>query len=390
MKSAYNETALHNLHLLKEAKAWQKHDLISREQLASITAAHPVFFFHPNFVIRILLFIASLIALAAVTGLASIFVFSLVDGLEQIISVFCILYGIGSFVFLEAIFINSARHYKSGVTEALLYHAIGFTLGGVAGITDFNIHIVVIAALLIFTFSAFRYLDLIATVGAIGSMAFLIFYVLFEQGGILQQIIPILFIALFTPFYFLLKTQKQKAESELWNNCITLAEALTLLIIYAAGNYLVVRELSVNLMDMQIAEGQDIPFAFLFYFLTVAIPILYIYGGLKSKDIVLIRTSLFVLAFSVFTFKYYFSLGHPEITLTLAGIILLIVTILLTRYLKLPQYGYTRENILSDKWSNVNLEAFIISQTVGGNHPQHDVDHAGGGSSSGGGSSDSF
>lgn len=391
MKSAYNETWLHHLQLIKDVKQWQKHDLVSREQLASIHAAHPVFFFHPNLIIRILLFMATLIALSGVTGLLSLFVLSLTDGLEQVISVFCILYGIGSFVFLEAIFIRNAKHYKSGVTEALLYHAIGFILGGIAGITDFNVHVIVVACVAIFSFSAFRYLDLVSSAATVGALAFFVFYELYEAGGMLQQIIPIVFIILFMPLYLWVKGQKNKKETELWQNCMILVEALLLLIIYAAGNYLVVRELSVNLMDMQILEGQDISFALLFYFLTVTIPVAYIYFGLKNKDIVLIRVSLFALAFSVFTFKYYYNTGHPEITLTLAGIVLLVTAILLFRYLKTPKQGYTRENILSDKLGNVNLEAFIISQTVGGNQPAGYTPETGaGGSSAGGGSTESF
>ena len=390
MKSAYNETWLQNLLLVKEVRHWYKNQLISVEQLASISVAYPTSFFHPNVIIRILLFLATLLALAGATGMLSLFVLSLTEGVETIISIFCILYGIASFVFLEAIFIGNAKHYKSGVTEALLYHAIGFTLGGIAGLTDFNQHVIIVSCLLGFSFNAFRYLDLISTAAAVLSFAYFVFFEMYEAGGIMQQIIPIVLMVLFVPLYLLLKSQKTKSANELWQDCLTLAEALSLLIIYAAGNYLVVRELSVSMMGMSVEVGQDIPFAFLFYLLTVAIPIVYIYFGIKNKDIVLIRVSLFALAFSVFTFKYYYSTGHPEITLTVAGTVLLTVTILLIRYLKTPQHGFTRESILSSKWANANLGAFVISQTMGGNQTVHTPDHGGGGSSTGGGSSDAF
>ena len=390
MKIAYNETWLHHLQLAKEVRQWQKHNLISREQYNSIVVEYPSSFFHPNFIIRVLLFIASLIALSGATGLLALF---FAEVLEQIISGLCIMYGVGSFVFLEIVFIKNAKHYKSGVTEAILYHAIGFTLGGVGGLVDFNTHVMVISTLMLCSFCAFRYLDLVSTAASIGALAFLIFFELYTAGGILQQIIPIVLIIFFMPLYLLIRKQKDKSETELWQNCLILAEALTLLIVYAAGNYLVVRELSISLMNLDISEGSDIPFAFIFYFLTVVIPLTYIFFGLKNKDIVLIRVSLLVLAFSVFTFKYYYSMGHPEITLTLSGALLLVVTILLFRYLKVPKHGYTRENILSDKWGgNANLQAFMMSQTLGGNHP---VDNQGpeigsGGSSAGGGSTENF
>jgi uncharacterized membrane protein YgcG len=162
-------------------------------------------------------------------------------------------------------------------------------------------------------------------------------------------------------------------------------EALSLLLIYAAGNYLVVRELSIELMDLFLEEGNDIPFAYIFYALTVLIPIGYLYFGIKHKDIVLLRVSLLVLAFSVFTFKYYYGFGHPEITLTVAGIVLLVITILLLNYLKTIRYGFTRENILGEKWANVNAEAFIISQTMGGNQVTTPEQFKGGGGGFGGG-----
>nr|HPH46284.1 hypothetical protein [Chryseolinea sp.] len=107
---------------------------------------------------------------------------------------------------------------------------------------------------------------------------------------------------------------------------------------------------------------------------------------------ILLRVSLIVIAFSVFTFKYYFSLGHPEITLTLAGAILLGITLLLFNYLKTIRHGFTRENHLAEKWGNLNLQAFIVSQTLGGNQTvaNEPMETGGGGSFGGGGSTDSF
>jgi uncharacterized membrane protein YgcG len=289
------------------------------------------------------------------------------------------------------VFISKNNHYKSGVTEALLYHCIGYTLGGVAALTEVNVGATTVFALIIFSFTAFRYLDLISTAAALGSLGYLVFYEMYEAGGIAMQIIPFAFIVLFTPLYFLFKGMKKKSTSDPWMNCLILAESICLLFIYAAGNYFVVRELSVNMMYMEFEPGQDIPFAFIFYFLTVCVPIAYLYFAVKNKDAVLLRVSLLVLAFSVFTFKYYFSLGHPEITLTLAGAVLLIISYFFFQYLKVPKNGFTRENIMSDKWNNMNAEAFIMSQTLGGNKAiEDDSMKFGGGSFGGGGSGGNF
>lgn len=388
MRSAYNAEWLRNLSLVKEAKAWSKSNFISNEEYTAIANAYPCNFYHPNLIIRILIFVASLLGLAGITGLFAIF-FS--DMNEDGMATMAIIYGLVSFVILEKIVIEGNHHYKSGVTEALLYHSIGFTLIGLAVVMDFDEQGILWTCLLVFAFAAFRYLDLISTAVALCLGAYLLFYYLYEFGGFLQQLIPIIFLVAFTPFYFLVNSMRKNKKWDEWGNGLLITEAFCLLVIYAAGNYFVVRELSTNLMFLELAEGQDIPLAWVFYLLTVLVPVLYLYVGITKKDIVMLRVSLVVLAFSVFTFKYYFSLGHPEITLTLAGAILLGVTVAVLRYLKTPKNGFTRESVLTEKWANTNAEAFIISQTLGGNKiPESATNNGGGGSFGGGGSSGEF
>ena len=386
---AYNSTWLSNLSVVKESKRWYKDKFLSESEFAAISEAHPSEFYHPNVFIRILLFLATLVALAGITGLLGLM---FIEAFEDAIELLCLLYGLGSWVFLEMIFIRKGKHYKSGVTEALLYHSIGWTIGGFAAMVDFNEPLVIIACIFIFGFAAIRYADLISTAIAFGAFAYLLFYELYQAGGIFTQIIPIAFIVLFTPIYFIIVRLKKKAETELWDDSLVLLESATLLIIYAAGNYFVVRELSEQMLNMYVEPGGDIPFASLFYALTVLIPVAYLYFGWKNKNVILLRVSLVALAFSVFTFKYYFSLGHPEITLTLAGAALLVIALYFFQYLRTPRQGFTRENLLKEKWADANPEAFIISQTLGGNKLPSDspTDLGGGGSFGGGGSSDSY
>lgn len=386
MRNAYNAEWLRNLTLVKEAKTWSKSSFISSEEYSAIANAYPCNFYHPNLIIRILIFIASLLGLAGITGLFAIF-FS--DLKEDSIAVMAIVYGLVSFVVLEKLVIEGNHHYKSGLTEALLYHAIGFTLIGLAVAMDFEEQGILWTCLIVFSFAAFRYLDLISTLVALCLGAYLLFYYVYEFGGFFQQLIPVFFLLVFISFYFIIRKWKNRKSLDAWENVLLVAEAFSLLVIYAAGNYLVVRELSVNLMSLELAEGQDIPFAWLFYLLTVLIPIVYLYVGISKRDIVLLRVSLVVLAFSAFTFKYYYSLGHPEITLTFAGALLLLITVGLLRYLNTPKNGFTRESVLTEKWANANAEAVIIAQTLGGNK-MAESSEGGGGSFGGGGASGEF
>jgi uncharacterized membrane protein YgcG len=386
MRSAYNHEHVHNLNVIKESKRWAKHNFITPDQLAQINEVYKTPFYHPNLIIRILLFIATLLALSGVTGLFFLF-FSNMG--ETGISIASVIYGIASFVALEKMFITK-NHFKSGVTEAIMYHACGFTIGGVGGLVDFDSpQIMLITSLLVFAFAGWRYLDLLTTVCAVLSFAGILFYNFYEAGSILQQIIPFVFIIAFGLLYWRIKKLKGNEKYKLWTNNLIVVEVISLLFIYTAGNYLVVRELSVNLMNLELQEGDNIPFAFIFYLLTVAIPVGFLVAGIKNKDIVLLRVSLVVLAFSVFTFKHYYIPGYTDIILTFAGGFLIGVSIILMRYLKVMRNGFTGDNLLSERWADMNVEAFVISQTMGGN-VAHSSSSGGGGDSGGGGVSTKF
>ena len=388
MRSAYNEVWLYNLEVVKETKGWLKAKLIDEPEFKTISENYTTSFYHPNFVIRLLIFIATLIGLSGATGVLALII---LDTNEMVISIGCLFYGIGSFVILDKTIIQNNKHYKSGLTEALMYHACGFTIGGFAGLFDFEILPLLAISLVTLSFAAYRYLDLLTTVASFFTLAYLLFHLFFDWGGIFQQIIPFMFILIFIPIYLLIKKWKSTERLSIWNNNFIIIESLSLLMIYLAGNYLVVRELSVNMIGLSLEIGEDIPYAFLFYTLTVLIPVAYLYVGIVNKDIVILRTSLLVLAFSVFTFKYYYGFDHPEIILTISGIILLAIALLLFNYLKVIRNGFTRENLISEKWTNMNAEAFVISQTLGGNQVKVDGSFQGkGGSFGGGGSSGSF
>jgi hypothetical protein len=392
MKSAYNHTWLRNLEIVKEAKSWRNHKIISSEQFKAIAEQYPSTFYHPNLMIRILLFIASFIGLFGVIGLIALMFEELIDEQYTACALGVIL-GIGCIVIADRFAIAQKNHYKSGITELLIYAGLLCFILGVTGFADWdNERLTWIVCLMALSFAAYRYIDLICTAAAMFTLAGYIFFELYGIGGIVQNLIPIFFIVLFTPFYFFVRKLKSDISSQPWENALILLEALSALLIYAAGNYFVVRELSQELLGFYLQDGQDIPFAFLFYGLTVIIPLIYLYFAIKKKDVVLLRVSLIAIAFSVFTFKYYFSLNRPEFTLTLAGVVVLGITLYMFRYLRTPKHGYTRERLLSEKWADTNAQAFIVSQTLGGNtvaeEPQGDV--GGGGAFSGGGSTEGF
>jgi hypothetical protein len=388
MISSYNTTWLRNLAILKEAKTWVKSNIISADQFQSIAHEYPSAFYHPNIIIRILLFIATWIAIG---GIAGLFVLVVGGASEATISILCIVYGLASLSILEKLLIQNGRHYKSGVTEAILYQALGFIIGGIGGLTDFNEHVMLLSCIIICLIAAIRYHDLLLTASAFVSLGAFVFYELYQAGDLTQQIIPLIMLVVFTPLYFFISQLKSNKETELWHHCLVTAEVLTLCALCLAGNYMVVRELSIELINADLAPEEEIPLAFLFYALTVFIPLTYLYFGIRRKNIVLLRVTILALTFAVFTFKHYFLPENNEIFLTVSGALLLVISIALFRHLKEPKNGFTRNQLIMDKLANLNAEAFIISQTMGGNEVTAEPKpHGGGGTFGGGGASGEF
>ncbi|MCH8981626.1 hypothetical protein IH922_06370, partial [candidate division KSB1 bacterium] len=104
----------------------------------------------------------------------------------------------------------------------------------------------------------------------------------------------------------------------------------------------------------------------LFYLLTAVIPFLYILLGILRKNAILFRVGLLALAFSIFTFKYYFSVDYTEFLLTGTGIILILLAKLGTHYLKTPKYGFTIENLFKGDFDNAfNLDDMLIGKSLG-------------------------
>ena len=388
MSHAYHEEGITNLGIIKDAGSLHKSHWLTVSQLNAITATYPSPVYHPNFIVRILLFIVTLLGLSGITGL---FALAVADAGETIIAIACIMYGSISLYLLEHFFIRDKKHFKSGVNEALLYHSCAFIVGGLIVLFDLEERTALWISLAVLSAVSYRYLDLISTLAALLIFSYLILSHLYDWGEIWRQVIPFTFIIIFTIIYWQIKSFNRKTNSPSWRYNLLIVETYSLLMIYLAGNYFVVRELSVNMMDLQLAEGENIPFAYLFYAFTIIIPFLYLFFGIHRKDIVILRTSLLVLAMSVFTFKYYYGFNQPEITLTIAGIAVLVITLMMFNYLKVLRNGFTRENLVPEKWSNLNAEAFIISQTLGGNQVKTPEGFEGqGGEFGGGGSTGSF
>jgi len=384
---AYNSTWLNALAISREAKCWLASRMISAEQYQALKVAHTTPLYTPNIFVRIGLAFFTAIGVGAFAGLVGLmFGLSSSEG----ISVWLVMVGIGCVVALEYR-IREKNLYCAGIDDALLYSSIVSSLGGIiiflysvdSGHSPL-IHAVI--AIPILVAATVRYADRLTVVAAYACVLWIISYPMLEGGSLSQALLPFVLMLVSGVAYVVSTRFVQRDDVSSWRKPLTCVQIASLFSCYLASNYFIVREATENLLMMDIPEGGDIPFAVLFYALTIAIPIAYIALGLKKRDSILIRVGLITAAFSAFTFKYYFSLGHPEWVLTIAGVVLFAIAALAIRYLKTERNGITHERLLVSHFESLNVESILVSQTLGATTPQQSgQDFKGGGGNFGGG-----
>ncbi|MFA6150418.1 MAG: hypothetical protein WC716_03790 [Chitinophagaceae bacterium] len=394
---AYNKTWLRNIDIVKKAKRWYAQNLLNDEQFAATILKYPSNFYSPNLFIKIGLFLFTWIAISATLGVYALMFSSAFDS-PAALPVTAVLYALASVALLE-IFISNSRIYHSGTDEALLYSGLIATGIAVAGLFNYDIEtqgraLLYSLLMLPFLFTAvLRYADRLVAF-LLSLFCYAIFFLLvMKVGAMAKLIMPFAFMILSLGFYFKARQMKQLDRFFYWKDCIVVFECVALLMFYISGNYYVIRELSIEFFEMSLKPGQDIPLAFVFYIFTAGVPLVYVFFGLKRKDKILLWIGLVLIAAAVLTFKYYFSLGHPEITLTTAGIIMILVAYVSIKYLKIPKYGITfEEEADEDNFLKTNAEALLVAQSFsrGSTELPEQTEGFGGGQSGGGGAGGGF
>lgn len=369
---AYNVTELEKRKVLQQAKDLYTSKVLSEEQWHQIKKQYPVKLYTPSIFMKVLLFIVSLIGMMGVIEPIGILFNDMGESGYRILS---FILGTLILYMTEKLVIKGHYHYKSGVTEAGVYSSLSMIAFALLGSSPSYLITCAFVGLLLTAFAAIRYLNLVALVLAIGFMGWIIFQILTALGGIMEALMPFVFMAACATLYWYSIKLREEVKNVIFDDQFVLVKSMALLFFYVAGNYFVVRELSISLMGLQLSPQEDIPFALLFYLFTALIPLGYIGWGIKEKSILFIRIGLLTLALSVVTFKYYFSLGNPMLTVTICGALLIVTALVLFNYLKQIRNGFTREILLHENWNSSDLTAFIASQTLGGhqmNTPKED------------------
>jgi hypothetical protein len=385
---AYNHTSLDNLIINEEVNAALQNDLLTKEEAAAIENKYPVNLYSPNLFIRIGMFL-----LTAVISLMGFGLFCLVmlHGSETQFKIMTIIYGVLNYAGLEYI-IRDKNHFRSGIDDALIVFSLGFMITGINLLWD---SISFLGQSILIFVPTFYYLLRFGNVlmAGITFLSFLgiVFFGFMRMGEAARYAMPFLLMALSLLVYWLITKYKKTNRLRHYRPCLTFIEILALIILYAAGNYFVVREVSNSMFDLQLKEGESIPGAWIFWVITVLLPLVYIFKGLQKKEVIILRTGLIMVAAIVFTIRFYHHIAPLEIAMSLGGIIMIVLAYVITKYLTPSKYGFTHAEPNDPQLNGLlSLESLVVTQTFNQAtpvEPEKGFDF-GGGSAGGAGSSD--
>ncbi len=383
---AYNKTWLHNLIAREAIEDAFYANTISKEEKLNANGLFAVGFYSPNFFIRIGLFILTTVIACFSLGLLSLL---FISNIEHAFGRLILFFGLLSYATLE-FFIRTKQHYRSGVDDALLWITGICIFSGINIVADIfaaaNAFIIFMIATYFFLRFGDRFMSAIAGVGFLA----VIFFNYISLGNIAKATVPFLLMLVSCIVYFFIRKVAQKNKYMHYRQSFTVLEIAMLICFYAAGNYYLVRETGNSMFGSALKNNESIPYGWLFWIFTICIPLIYIFWGIQKKDSILIRVGLLLIAAIVFTVHYYYAAIPLEIAMLLGGIILIVISYALTKYLAQPKKSFTSAEINARVSMNkMNIEAMLIAETFTGaatdSNPQF-----GGGSFGGGGASGEF
>jgi len=287
--------------------------------------------------------------------------------------------------------IKKKRYYNAGVDNVLMILAIVFMVSSFF-VLDFKVSPLVVSGVImaIAFWLSLRFTDAFMAQVFYCCFFVFVFLVYIQLGNIAKSTAPFIMMAL-SAFVYIVVKKLINSTTFMYRFCFKAVIVLTLITFYASGNYFVVRELGNQIVGFETASnGTGFP-GWLFWILTLIVPPTYIIYGIIKKDRLVMRTGLGLIAASVFTIKYYYSILPVEIEMFVAGILLIALSYLLIKYLATPKFGFASYDLYPGKKDLLNIEALIIAETF--NKQPASIDSHGlyeGGSGGGGGATGKF
>lgn len=381
----YKPAQLYNRYVQNQTSEAVAEGLISASSFQKIKEAHADTLYTPNFFIRV--------ALVLLTGVALIFSTALFGMLfwssDSSIIVGLVFMAMLCYGALE-LFAGNKKYYNAGVDNALMI-AILLFITSAFFVNDFymNTRLVSMVMMLLCGWLCLRFTDAFMAVLCYLSFTFFLFSNLIELDGLFKLIAPLVIMACSAVVYFMFQRLRRKAKDfHSYHRCHTAVALFALLTLYVSGNYLVVNGLSIELFGAPLTTSNFM--AGLFWVFTIAIPFIYVAAGVATKDRLLIRTGLLLIAAAVYTVRFYYDILPLEITMFILGMILITASYASIRYLHTPKQGFIFKKKKSGAIPVEQVESLLTAEQFGAAAPVEAGFEFGGGSGGGGGATGSY
>ena len=266
---AYNKSELENYFLTEEAKKLYQKKFLSKEQLQNINAQLVQLKSNPNIFFRIGFFFLGSFLISTIISAFGLILFPLISEDFEFIFFF---YAIVAYVGLEVLV--NMKFFRHGLDDAfVLTSQISFSIG--IGILTEAVLPVLIAMLVLGLFFAIRFINSISAVIAFIGLVGIFFNLIVEHDVMPKFYLSFVGLILAILVYFFVVHLSKNQNFYPYFKTFDTIRIASLLLGYLSMNYLVVRELSQSLMNLEITNKSDVPLAFVFYGLTFLIPLLY-------------------------------------------------------------------------------------------------------------------
>ncbi|MBD3583727.1 hypothetical protein [Flavobacterium selenitireducens] len=381
---AFDRILLENTVLAESAEDLKDGGFISKAQFQTVKETFPTLKTHRNVFLRIAFFLLGTFCYSSCTGVFALIFLSAGDHYELMIVLLALLGGIAAELLARQHF------YAHGLDDAAICGLLLAT--GSAGAVLFENTLAVLSVVAMASaVCALRYLHTISVVVCVVCVVGFIGVATFEYHLIPEFYLTIVLFFLATGLFFLHRKLKKHELSKYYVSPLQALQLGALLLGYFSMNYFVVRELAVDMMGFSVEKGSDIPLAYLFYFFTFAIPVLYLVFGIRKRNKLVLWVGLFTFGFSIFTIRYYYHLIPTEWALLLGGLALMATSLFCIRKLKGKETGLTFEKDRMHESNALSLaQAVVVNSHAIQNIPSKGPMEFGGGGFSGGGAGEQF
>ncbi|MBO0934449.1 hypothetical protein [Fibrella aquatilis] len=332
----YNETHIEERDLVRQVEQWQTQGLVTPEQLAAVRAAYPRRFKMTNPFIDIGLFLFTIIAAMSAFGL----VYVLLSGGsgETGLGAVAIVFGIGLFFFTRST-VASGNLCRNGIDNALVLLVPLFLIGGLILLFPVTppfwacclIALPILLAMIWYTG------DTILTYFALFALYGGLFHRLIDYGWG-KQLMPFIFMAVSVGLYLLADRLPNRAY---YADVLSQLRWASLVVLAAAGNYYVVRELNGLLLEGHYAVTPEISLRGLFWGITFGIPLAYAVLGFRRKSRMFVILAVLGLAAALVTVRHYYGTWPLSVALAIDGTVLIGLAVLGIRWLRAPRHGFS-------------------------------------------------